>query len=108
MSDNAMRRSNAIGYPMLLLGVLMILGSWSVVLTGSASDTIIFIAMMAVQVMGILLMLYGWKVITDPERAKVPMPPRYNEPYVVCEKCEKPVPAGARKCPACGNTIEWD
>lgn len=108
MSENQGRRSNAVGFPMLLIGIFMVIGSWSVVLTGSASDPAMFMAMMAVQVVGILLILFGWKVISDPKRSKVPPPPHYNEFSVACERCDRPVPSGAERCPSCGNHIEWD
>lgn len=101
-------RSNSSGYLMLLIGVILIVLGWTVVLEGFAGETAMFTAMMAVQLAGIVLAFLGLRIIFDPDRRNAPAPSAYNEFSVVCERCEKPVPSGAEKCPSCGNPIEWD
>lgn len=101
-------RSNASGYLMVLVGALLFIISLTVVLEGYASENVMILAMIAVQVLGIVIAFLGARIIFDPSRRSVPAPPAYNEFSVVCERCEKPVPSGAEKCPHCGNPIEWD
>jgi len=108
MSESEGRRSNSIGYVTMLLGVFLVMTGWGVVLGNLASTTEMFVAMMVIQVIGIVLVLIGWRIIVDPNRARAPSPPHYNEFEVVCENCERPVPSGAASCPNCGNRIEWD
>jgi hypothetical protein len=102
-------KSNANGFLMLLIGVVMVVLGWAVVLGGYiASLDLFFVAMMLVMVMGIVLAFLGLRIIFDPSRRKAPSPSPYNEFSVVCERCEKEVPSGATSCPNCGNPIEWD
>lgn len=101
-------KSNASGYPMLLLGVLLIIIGWAVVLEGYAPSSDMFLFMMLVQVAGIVLAFLGLRIIFDPRRRNAPAPSDFNEFSVVCERCEKPVPSGVTSCPNCGNPIEWD
>jgi hypothetical protein len=108
MSESEGGGSNSTGYIMLLLGVFLLMIGWGMVLGGFANSTEMFVAMMVLQVAGIVFVLFGWRIIADPSRAKAPSPPHYNEFEVVCERCEKPVPSGAANCPNCGNSIEWD
>ena len=61
-------RSNTNGYLMLLIGAVLLVVGWMVVLEGYASDTMLFIAMMVVQVVGIVLAFFGLKIIFDPTR----------------------------------------
>ncbi len=101
-------KSNANGYLMLLIGVILIVVGWMVVLEGYASTTGMFLAMMALQVIGIVLAFFGLRTIFDPTRKNAPSPSPFSEFSVVCERCEKEVPSGAANCPNCGNPIEWD
>ncbi|HUL39586.1 MAG TPA: hypothetical protein VLU38_04770 [Methanomassiliicoccales archaeon] len=101
-------RSNSSGYLMLLIGVVLVVVGWMVVLSGYASTAAMFIAMMVVQVVGIVLAFFGLKIIFDPTRKNAPAPSTYNEFSVVCERCEEEVPSGAKNCPNCGNPIDWD
>lgn len=108
MTDPAEGKSNAIGYLMLLIGVVLIITGWTLVLGGYATSAdMFFISLMIVQVLGIVLAFLGLKIIFDPSRRNVSSPPLY-EFSVVCERCEKEVPSGAESCPNCGNRIEWD
>jgi len=101
-------KSNATGYLMLLIGVVLVVSGWIVVLGGYASSTDLFAAMMVVQVIGIVLAFLGLRTIFDPARRNAPSPSPYSEFSVVCDRCEKEVPSGAESCPSCGNPIEWD
>jgi hypothetical protein len=101
-------KSNATGYLMLLIGVVLVVSGWIVVLGGYASSTDMFVTMMVVQVIGIVLVFLGLRTIFDPARRNAPSPSPYSEFSVVCDRCEKEVPSGAESCPSCGNPIEWD
>jgi ribosomal protein L40E len=102
-------RSNASGYLMLLIGIILIITGWMVVLGGyTTSVDLLFISMMIVQVIGIVIAFFGVRIIFDPSRKKAPAPSTYSEFFVVCERCGKEVPSGATSCPNCGNPIEWD
>ncbi len=101
-------KSNATGYLMLLLGVVLVVSGWILVLGGYASSMGMFAAMMVVQVIGIVLVFFGLRTIFDPARRNAPSPSAYSEFSVVCDRCEKEVPSGAESCPSCGNPIEWD
>ena len=102
-------KSNASGFLMLLIGVVMVVLGWAVVLGGYITSLdLFFMAMMLVMVMGIVLIFLGLRIIFDPSRRNAPSPSPYNEFSVVCERCEKEVPSGAASCPNCGNPIEWD
>jgi hypothetical protein len=100
--------SNSSGYLMLLIGAFLVVVGWMVVLGGYASNTMLFIAMMAVQVLGIVLAFFGLRIIFDPTRKNAPAPSPFSEFFVVCERCEEEIPSGVKNCPNCGNPIEWD